>query len=119
NTKAKYAFVTTNSITQGEQVALLWPLILNQGQEIDFAHQSFKWTNNAKGNAGVAVVIIGVRNVDGTDKFLYNQNLKQSVKNINPYLTDTFNVYITSRTKPLSNLPSMIKGSSPGDNGNL
>ena len=117
--KAKYAFVTTNSITQGEQVALLWPLVLNKEQEIDFAHQSFKWTNNAKGNAGVAVVIIGIRNIDGTEKFLYNQNLKQSVKNISPYLTNTSNVYVSSRTKTLSNLPPMIKGSSPGDNGNL
>ncbi|MAB67491.1 MAG: SAM-dependent methyltransferase [Bacteroidetes bacterium] len=119
NKNAKYAFVTTNSITQGEQVALLWPLILNKGQEIDFAHQSFKWTNNAKGNAGVAVVIIGIRNIDSSDKFLYNQNLKQSVKNISPYLTNTSNVYVSPRTNPLSNLPSMIKGSSPGDNGNL
>ncbi len=119
NKNAKYAFVTTNSITQGEQVALLWPLILNKGQEIDFAHQSFKWTNNAKGNAGVAVVIIGIRNIDGKDKFLYNQNLKQSVKNISPYLTNTSNVYVTPRTNPLSELPAMIKGSSPGDNGNL
>ena len=119
HTKAKYAFVTTNSITQGEQVALLWPLILSKGQEIDFAHQSFKWTNNAKGNAGVAVVIIGIRNIDNTDKFLYNQNLKQSVKNISPYLTNTSDVYITPRTKTLSKLPAMIKGSSPGDNGNL
>lgn len=116
---AKYAFVTTNSITQGEQVALLWPLILNKGQEIEFAHQSFKWTNNAKGNAGVAVVIIGIRNNDSKDKFLYNQNLKQSVKNISPYLTNTSNVYVTPRTNPLSKLPAMIKGSSPGDNGNL
>lgn len=119
NKNAKYAFVTTNSITQGEQVALLWPLILNKGQEIEFAHQSFKWTNNAKGNAGVAVVIIGIRNIDDTDKFLFNQNLKQSVKNISPYLTNTSNVYVSPRTNPLSNLPSMIKGSSPGDNGNL
>ncbi|SHF77081.1 Type II restriction/modification system, DNA methylase subunit YeeA [Salegentibacter echinorum] len=119
NRFSKYAYVTTNSITQGEQVALLWPLILNKGQEIEFAHQSFKWTNNAKGNAGVAVVIIGIRNNDTTDKFLYNQNLKQSVKNISPYITNTSNVYVSPRTNPLSNLPSMIKGSSPGDNGNL
>lgn len=119
NKNAKYAFVTTNSITQGEQVALLWPLILNKCQEIEFAHQSFKWTNNAKGNAGVAVVIIGIRNNDTKDKFLYNKNLKQSVKNISPYLTNTSNVYVSPRTNPLSNLPSMIKGSSPGDNGNL
>lgn len=119
NTKAKYAFVTTNSITQGEQVALLWPLVLSKGQEIDFAHQSFKWTNNAKGNAGVAVVIIGVRNIDGTDKFLYNQNLKQSVKNISPYLTDTSNLVVRARSKALSNFPEMIIGSKISDNGNL
>ncbi|MCX2585234.1 class I SAM-dependent DNA methyltransferase [Pedobacter sp. MR22-3] len=119
NTKAKYAFVTTNSITQGEQVALLWPLVLSKGQEIDFAHQSFKWTNNAKGNAGVAVVIIGVRNIDVTEKFLYNQNLKQSVKNINPYLTDAKNIIVTKRSKPISSLPIMMKGSQPTDGGNL
>lgn len=119
NTKAKYAFVTTNSITQGEQVALLWPLVLSKGQEIDFAHQSFKWTNNAKGNAGVAVVIIGIRNNDSTDKFLYNQNLKQSVKNISPYLTNTGNQFVIARNKALSNFPEMIIGSKISDNGNL
>lgn len=119
NTRAKYAFVTTNSITQGEQVALLWPLVLSKGQEIDFAHQSFKWTNNAKGNAGVAVVIIGVRNIDGTDKFLYNQNLKQSVKNISPYLTNTGDLIVRARNKAISNFPEMIIGSKISDNGNL
>jgi len=119
NTKAKYAFVTTNSITQGEQVALLWPLVLSKGQEIDFAHQSFKWTNNAKGNAGVAVVIIGVRNIDNSDKFLYNQNLKQSVKNISPYLTNTGNLIVRARNKAISNFPEMIIGSKISDNGNL
>src|SRR5690554_4201791 len=119
NTKAKYAFVTTNSITQGEQVALLWPLILNKGQEIDFAHQSFKWTNNAKRNAGVSVVIIGIRNISIAQKFLYNNNLKLSAKNISPYLTDTKNIIVTKRTKPISNLPIMMKGSQPTDGGNL
>jgi hypothetical protein len=119
NTKAKYAFVTTNSITQGEQVALLWPLVLSKGQEIDFAHQSFKWINNAKGNAGVAVVIIGIRNIDGKDKFLYNQNLKQSVKNISPYLTNTGNLIVKARSKAISNFPEMIIGSKISDNGNL
>lgn len=119
NKNAKYAFVTTNSITQGEQVALLWPLVLSKGQEIDFAYQSFKWTNNAKGNAGVAVVIIGIRNNDSTDKFLYNQNLKQSVKNISPYLTNTGNQFVIARNKALSNFPEMIIGSKISDNGNL
>lgn len=119
NTNAKYAFVTTNSITQGEQVALLWPFIFRKNQEISFAHQSFKWTNNAKGNAGVAVVIIGIRNIDETEKFLYNQNHRQSVKNISPYLTNTSNLFILPRNNSLSNFPLMITGSGPGDDGNL
>lgn len=119
NTAAKYAFVTTNSVTQGEQVALLWPLIFGKNQEISFAHQSFKWTNNAKGNAGVAVVIIGIRNVIESEKFLYNKDIKQSVKNVSPYLTNTANVFILPRNKTLSKFPLMIKGSSPSDDGNL
>ncbi len=119
NKNAKYAFVTTNSITQGEQVALLWPLILNKGQEIDFAHQSFKWTNNAKGNAGVTVVIIGIRNINNSDKFLFNQNLKQSVKNISPYLTNTGNHFVSARNRPLSNIKKIGYGSSALDGGNL
>ena len=117
--KGKYAFVTTNSITQGEQVALLWPLIINKKQEIEFAHQSFKWTNNAKGNAGVAVVIIGIRNIENTEKFLYHNNLKKVVKNISPYLTNTSNIFISPISKSLSNFPLIITGSGPTDNGNL
>ncbi|MCM1566044.1 MAG: N-6 DNA methylase [Dehalobacter sp.] len=119
NTSGKYAFVTTNSITQGEQVALLWPLILNKKQEISFAHQSFKWTNNAKRNAGVAVVIIGVRNISDEEKHLYNQNIRQSVKNISPYLINASNTFILPRNNPLSNFPLMITGSGPGDDSNL
>lgn len=119
NKISKYAFVTTNSITQGEQVALLWPLILNQGQEIEFAHPSFKWTNNAKGNAGVTVAIIGIRNNESSDKFLFNQNLKQSVKNISPYLTNTGNQFVAARNKPLSNIKEIGYGSSALDGGNL
>lgn len=119
NTSAKYAFVTTNSITQGEQVSLLWPLIFGKNQEIAFAHLSFKWTNNAKGNAGVAVVIIGIRNISESDKFIYEKNVKQSVKNINPYLANTSNIFVVPRNKSLSRFPIMIKGSSPSDDGNL
>lgn len=119
DTSAKYAFVTTNSITQGEQVSLLWPLIFGKNQEISFAHLSFKWTNNAKGNAGVAVVIIGIRNVSETEKFIYEKNVKKSVKNINPYLANTANIFVLPRNKSLSKFPLMIKGSSPSDDGNL
>lgn len=119
NTNVKYAFVTTNSITQGEQVALLWNLIFGKNQEVFFAHQSFKWTNNAKGNAGVAVAIIGIRNVNEAEKYLYNQNHRQSVKNISPYLTNTSNIFVLPRSNSLGNFPLMITGSGPGDDGNL
>lgn len=119
NTDFKYAFVTTNSITQGEQVPILWPLIFDFGQEIEFAHQSFKWTNNAKDNAGVAVVIIGIRSVSIKEKSLYNQNIKFSVKNINPYLSNSPNIFVLPRSKSISNFPEMITGSSPCDDGNL
>ena len=119
NTYGKYAFVTTNSITQGEQVALIWPLILDMNQEIYFAHQSFKWTNNAKGNAGVAVAIIGIRNVDNSDKYLYSQNHRHSVSNISPYLTNTSNIFVVPSSKSISGFPVMITGSGPTDNGHF
>lgn len=70
-TKAQYAFVSTNSICQGEQVGILWPEILNKGQEIRFAYTSFKWSNNAKYNAGVTVIIIGVANMSKDKKAIY------------------------------------------------
>ncbi|KKQ28001.1 MAG: hypothetical protein US42_C0003G0058 [Candidatus Magasanikbacteria bacterium GW2011_GWC2_37_14] len=119
NTNVQYAFVTTNSITQGEQVSLLWNLILSRNQEIFLAHQSFKWTNNAKGNAGVAVVVIGIRNINDSEKYLYNQDHRQLVKNISPYLTNTSNIFILPRNNSLGNFPLMITGSGPGDDGNL
>lgn len=116
---SKYAFVTTNSICQGEQVSILWPKIINYKLEIDFAHTSFKWKNNAKANAAVAVAIIGIRNSKDSSKRLYNFDNYILVKNINPYLVSAGNVFITGRNKPLSNLPIMIQGCSPSDNGNL
>ncbi|TXD48038.1 class I SAM-dependent DNA methyltransferase [Polaribacter sp. IC073] len=118
NTKHQYAFVSTNSITQGEQVALLWPNILNI-LEVGFAHTSFKWTNNAKGNAGVSVVIIGVRAISTVQKVIFTDSIAKKVNNINPYLLDTSNLIVRSSFSTLSKLPIMIKGSSPGDNGNL
>jgi hypothetical protein len=115
----KYAFVSTNSICQGEQVALLWTHVITSENEIFFAHQSFKWTNNAKGNAGVTVVIIGIRPVSNDDKFIFNKNISQNVKRINPYLTEGSSSWITKRTKPLSKIPVMNYGSKIVDKGNL
>lgn len=116
---AKCAFVTTNSICQGEQVALMWPTILSDNIEIDFAYPSFKWTNNAKGNAGVTVIIVGLRNVSNKPKFLFTDGLIHPAKNINPYLTDATNIIITGRSKPLSKFPEISFGNMANDGGSL
>jgi len=116
---AKCAFVTTNSICQGQQVPLIWPYILSKGIEIDFAYQSFKWTNNAKGNAGVTVIIVGLRNVGSEPKYLFIDNFRKLAKNINPYLLDGSNTVVSARSKPLSNFPEMKFGNMPNDGGGL
>lgn len=115
----KCAFVSTNSICQGEQVALIWPNIINDKIEIDFAHQSFKWTNNAKGNAGVIVIIVGLRNISNKQKFIYVENIKKKAVNINPYLVDSKNTFINSRSNSISNLPEINFGSMANDGGHL
>src|SRR5690606_8671988 len=94
DTNAKLGFVSTNSVCQGEQVSLLWPEILNDKIEIDFAYQSFKWVNNAKANAGVTVIIVGLRNISTKPKFIFSNNVSKEVKNINGYLLDAPNIYI-------------------------
>lgn len=116
---AKCAFVSTNSVCQGEQVALIWNNILSETIEIDFAVQSFKWTNNAKGNAGVSVVIVGLRNITNSQKYLYINNIEKKVKNINAYLIDGSQIIVTKRSKPLSNLPEINFGSMANDGGAL
>ena len=119
NTNAQLAFVSTNSICQGEQVALTWPRILNDTIEIGFAHQSFKWTNNAKGNAGVTVIVLSLRNKSNKQKLIYINNIERKVNNINSYLIDGHDFYVERRNKSISNLPHMPKGNMPYDGGNL
>ncbi|MBU1667212.1 N-6 DNA methylase [bacterium] len=119
NINAKYAFVTTNSISQGEQVAMLWSHIFDKNLEIFFAHQSFKWSNNAKSNAGVTVAIIGLRHLSKSSKYIYRNNIKQNVNNINAYLVDSKDIVINRRSNPISNIPKMLRGNSPFDGGNL
>ena len=116
---AKCAFVSTNSICQGEQVALIWPNILSDNIEIGFAVQSFKWTNNAKGNAGVTVIIVGLSSDSKNQKYLYINNIEKQVANINPYLVDSKNIFISNRSKPLSKLPDINFGSMANDGGHL
>lgn len=116
---AKIGLVSTNSVCQGEQVSLLWPEILNDKIEIDFAYQSFKWTNNAKANADVTVIIVGLRNTSNKPKWLFTESIAKEVKNINAYLLDSDNIYITPKTKSISNLPEMNFGNMPNDGGGL
>jgi hypothetical protein len=116
----KLALVSTNSISQGEQVALLWPKILEKNVEINFAHQSFKWKNLAKGNAGVTCVIIGFSSQFNQVKKIYSGDQYKIVKNINPYLTEGNSSFITRRSSPLSkDFPVASFGNMPNDGGNL
>ncbi|MBE0499349.1 MAG: class I SAM-dependent DNA methyltransferase [Campylobacterales bacterium] len=119
NSNACYAFVSTNSICQGEQVGLLWPYILEKNLEIKFAYTSFKWTNNAKSNAAVIVSIIGLSNISVSQKKLYYNGICHIVNNINPYLTAGRSVVLARRGKPISNLPPMLYGNKSTDNGYL
>ena len=120
NIKAKCALVTTNSICQGIQVDLLWTLLFNRNVEIDFAYKSFKWSNNAKANAKVTVIIVCLSELGTCDnKFIYNESKKINVKNISPYLTQSTNIIIRSKANSISNLPKMVSGLKAGDNGNL
>ncbi|WP_207761819.1 DNA methyltransferase [Aliarcobacter cryaerophilus] len=116
---SKFAFVTTKSITQGEQVEMLWLNIFNKPLELFFAYQTFKWTNNAKDKAGVVVAIIGVRNIELSKKFLYLNNVKKEVSNINPYLVESNNIIVRKHKKPISKFPNMVYGNKSTDNGYL
>lgn len=118
-TQAKFAFVSTNSICQGLQVSLLWPHILNNGQEIFFAHHSFRWTNNAKYNAGVTCIIVGIREVGKGNKYLFDGDSSRQVISINPYLTEGSNTIIPSTSKPICSVPQMNFGNMPADGGHL
>ncbi len=126
NTQIKTGFVSTNSITQGEQVSVLWGELLNKHKiKIHFAHTTFKWSNEAKGKAAVYCVIIGFANFDISKKKLYTySDIKGEpdeliVKNINPYLANAKDLVITRRSKPISDVPKMAFGNMPLDGGNF
>lgn len=116
---AKCAFVSTNSICQGLLVGLIWDRVLSSSVEIYFAYTSFKWTNNAKGNAGVSVIIVGMRNINSDEKFIFQAGSKRCVKNINPYLLDAPNIVVTGKTKSISGFPKISHGNMPADGGRL
>ncbi|MGN7798136.1 class I SAM-dependent DNA methyltransferase [Leifsonia sp. 22587] len=119
-TRAQLAFVTTNSVAQGEHVSLLFPTIFDMGIEIGFAYTSFKWENNAKRNAGVTVAVINLRNESPEPKYIYTDDLRIAATNINGYLADAPNVMAVRRSRPISEaLPPMAFGSKPTDGGHL
>lgn len=126
DTTIKCAFVSTNSICQGQQVPILWPLLFSQGIHIDFAHQTFKWSNEARGNAAVYCIIVGFSLNESTDKklFLYEdvKDVPKEVpaKQINAYLMDAQNVFIDSRSKTIEERTKpLLFGSMPNDGGHL
>lgn len=123
-TTTRTAFVSTNSITQGEQVGILWnPLINRFKVKIHFAHRTFKWSNEAKGIAAVYCVIVGFSNYDISEKRLFEyEDVKGEahelkVKNINSYLVGTKDVFVINRSKPICNVPKMMYGNKPTDGG--
>jgi hypothetical protein len=116
-TKIKVAFVSTNSIVQGEQTSLLWGFLQNKFSiKIHFAHRTFKWNNEAKGNAAVHCVIVGFANYDLNNKKIYDYDdiygeaIEIKAKNINAYLVDAKDILVEKMTKPICNVPEMIKG---------
>lgn len=117
--KAQLAFVSTNSICQGEQVALLWPYIFDKNVEIGFAYTSFKWTNGARNVAGVTVVVINLRSKSKAPKYIYDNLIRAEVEHINAYLSNGADIIITKRSKPLSSMPKMGYGCKPVDGGFL
>lgn len=124
HTRAASAFVSTNSICQGQQVPVLWPLILDTGHEIVFAHTSFKWANLASHNAGVTVVVVGISTTAPRPKRIYSISqsqvpLAREVENINPYLAPARNVFVTACGSQISGLDPLDRGSAPTDDGAL
>ncbi|MEN3749911.1 DNA methyltransferase [Sphingomonas sp. HF-S3] len=118
------AFVTTNSITQGEQVARLWPMITSGGLTISFAHTSFKWRNLASHNAGVTVVVIGLARPSANRPVIYYNEqrdgfARREVANINAYLVPYADVLVDAQTDPISAIGPMINGNKPADGGHL
>lgn len=121
STAIRTAFVSTNSITQGEQVAGVWkPMFERLGIHIDFAHRTFRWDSEANLKAHVHCVIVGFSvQMNPPEKLLFTSKQVQHVQNISPYLIDAPTLFIESRNKPLCNVPEICKGSQPTDGGNL
>ena len=119
NTNIQSALVSTNSICQGEQPAILWKKLMNNGIYINFAYKTFRWDSEASIKAHVHCIIVGFSYINKNDKFIYNKEKISKVKNINGYLIDAPNIFIESRNTPISNVSKMDFGSMPNDGGYL
>jgi hypothetical protein len=123
--ETRSAFVSTNSIVQGEQTGILWGWMFSQGLFIQFAHRTFQWSSAAKGKAAVHCVVVGFGKDTARSKTIFEydnikgQAIAISAKNINQYLVDAPNIIIPSRSKPPLGMPAMIQGNKPVDGGNL
>ncbi len=125
NLRIEVAFVSTNSITQGEQVGVLWSYLIGLGLKINFAHRAFQWSNEGKANAAVHCVIIGFSFAERDRKKIYeysngikNEGSLHLVSNINPYLVEAANIFLTRRPSPICDVPEMVSGNKPIDDGN-
>ncbi|MEG0917074.1 MAG: DNA methyltransferase [Myroides sp.] len=114
------SFVPTNSICQGEQVGLFWPVIFNNDLEINYAYSAFPWGNNAKKNAVVAVIIVSIKNISlETKKKIFSKDNVKIVSNIGPYLTENSNLIIEKKSKPFLISDRLVYGNQAIDNGFL
>ena len=119
NTSAELAFVSTNSVCQGEHVGIMFPKILEEGVEIGFAYTSFKWQNSARDNAGVTVIIFSLRNPTKADKIIFTNEIAQKAKNINAYLLDSDQDYILPVSKSISGFPAIKRANALTDDNNF
>ena len=120
NTNIRTAFVSTNSITQGEQVVSIWkPLMERFHVQIDFAWRTFRWNSESTKEAHVHCVIIGFSTASQRTKYLYSEGHRKEAANISPYLLDAPTVFVENRGKPLSDVPEMTTGNRPADGGHL
>jgi len=124
-TRTTAGLVSTNSVTQGEQPGILWPILFKMGIKIHFAHRTFAWESEARGKAHVHVVIIGFAAMDTSRKTIFDyetsdgQVTTTTVRNIGPYLIEGSDLAMSSRERPISNVPEILFGNMPNDNGNL
>lgn len=119
NNPVQCAFVASNSICQGEHVALLWQVIFEKGFHIDFAHRSFVWDSQAQGKAHVHCVIVGFSKNPRSTKKIFENNKPILAKNINGYLMNAPSVFVENKSQPLCNVPKMSRGNQPTDDGNF